>query len=188
MAARTRQAPRGTPVQAKRRVPGKRTGVPNASMALIRKGLAAWVQEGTRRAGAAATGVDEATVSKWRINHPHLWHEEAHAHAVAIRDESSANALLYVQAKRTGARLAEGMLLSGKDLAGNPLKPDGIAALVRCLDSAHSTEDRIIRLDAGLPTEITETRDTTPDAELRDQLDAMLRDPKTRAALAGTKP
>lgn len=168
--------------------PGTRAAIPNATPAQIREGLAAWVREGTSLAGAKATGFEFQTVAGWRQTHPQVWRDEVNAQAEAIRDGRIASSRLAVETKRAGLLRAKSALETDTRPDGDPLEPKDIAAFVRAANDVDVAEDRILRLDAGLATEITEVRDGATDAELRTEIERMLADPKTRAALAGKAP
>mgnify|MGYP001610615291 CR=1 FL=1 len=60
---------------------------------------------------------------------------------------------------------------------------DEVARATDSLIRMTATLDGHERLDAGRPTEIAETRDTTSDAELAADLDHMLRDPRLRVVI-----
>lgn len=155
---------------------GTRAGIPNATEEQILAGLAEWIRSGSSRTAAALVGFDDATVRKWRVKHPDAWRKVTHAHEEALKDRRAAVAKdcadgLHIGAAQIRKRLAN----------ADALEPRDLASLVRALSEIDGTQDRIRRLDSGMPTEIVQS-DARDDAALVEDIEQMLADPTLRKA------
>ena len=159
----------------------------NATPEVIERGMLLMASADSSRAVAEMlsreTGLEysERTVRMWREENAERYAEICLSFARARKDATASAAVRLAEVRHEAiAELVE--------IARTADKANDRVAALRALREYGDSGDRERRLDDGTATEIQETRDTTSDAQLAADVDAMRRDPKTRAALAGVKP
>ena len=142
----------------------------------IERGLAAWLRLGTSTAAAAETGIAATTLRARKHRHPEIARKIRDAHERAMRN------LREEIASDAAAGVAEAILVARRALRGEaPVDAKSAAAILRALATVDMSLDKISRLDAGSPTEITDDRRS--DADLIRDIERKINDPAVQAAM-----
>ena len=155
---------------------GREVGSRDWTREEIERGLAAWLRLGTSAAAAAETSIPAGTLRSIKHRHPEYCRALQQAHARALSNLREEIATAAAEGVREAVHVAR------RALRGEaPIDARDAAAILKALGSVDTSIDKIARLDAGSPTEITEDRRS--DGDLIREIEAKLNDPAMRAAM-----
>lgn len=132
---------------------GRKKGSGNAKPSDIQAGLDALIRLGSSEAAEKATSFKAATIRRWKSDHPELYHDLSQRHARELTEHHAANV------KQAWRDAAEAAKQAAHDLRADPaLSPRDKRQLAGIILDFARLGDHAMRLDAGDPTSITETR------------------------------